>query len=190
MTVSIACSLYNNKLGSQHMSVTAACCVQMSSPFRYFVDAIFTQYLILPVSILCWRNLWTIYDNFWFPGLKLTGDILALLVGWAGCVLLLALEVPLTAFAVFLSTKHYLARLAFEDSRIFIAADFLVKNTQLLQSLSKFYFLCILAVICLTLSFYIEDPSNTILNKHIFIRKILLNGLEYGCSKGSNISFK
>jgi hypothetical protein len=93
----------------------------MSSPFRYFVDAIFTQYFILPMSILCWRNLWTIYDNFWFPGLKLTGDILALVVGWAGCVLLLALEVPLTAFAVFLSGKHYLARLAFEDLVVLLA---------------------------------------------------------------------
>jgi hypothetical protein len=72
--------------------------------------------------MLCWRNIWCIFDSFWFPDEKTKGDILALIIGWVGTVILLALELPLTIIAAKCSSVSFYLRLFWED--VCIAAGF------------------------------------------------------------------
>lgn len=146
---------------------------------NYTLDVILTQLIILPLTILSWRSLWYLYDSFWLPSTddkdSVFSDVVGLIAGWGGCVLLQALEVPLTSISTYLASRNYYLRLVFED--IIVAAAFcaMIGVWRCGWRLHTTYILALDPVVSSWINFIASSAS-------LLIMQLFSNGALCGCT--------
>ena len=89
------------------LQTSSSCC-------KFFLDALFTQYVIVTLNIIVWRGLWNVMDTFIFPHDKLVSDLASLILGYSTCILLFLMEYPASRASARLDDYHIFYKLAFE----------------------------------------------------------------------------
>jgi len=96
-------------------------CVFCLQPYTkaYFVDCLFTQFVINALAIIAWSWMWIMQYQLIYPDDPQFGDHFSLALGYALCVLLYVLDKPLASVSNRLSNKGFYYKLVFEDAVVF-----------------------------------------------------------------------
>ena len=69
------------------------CCFQLQPLWRHILDTIYSQVFITFLCVAVWRAVWNLLDCFLVPSDLFISDVLSLVLGFAGCCLMLAIQV-------------------------------------------------------------------------------------------------
>lgn len=80
----------------------------------FFLDVLFTQFVIVSLNVVVWRGLWNIIATIVFPHKRLLANVYSLILGYFTCIIFFLLEYPTSRASARLDEYHIIFKLVFE----------------------------------------------------------------------------
>lgn len=109
-------------------------------PYMYFLDAWFSQYVIISCNVFIWRGFWNIYDAFIYPENILFSNWVSAICGYIGMFLLLLIS-PILSYFAEMCNKKIILRLIYENLVYFCATGITLLAWRGAWELCKHYIL-------------------------------------------------